>query len=236
MLKSLSTLWRGKLREVDDDLQDRNAHQLLRQYLVDATNEVETARKVLALSMAQNRQEAAQHEKLLARMADLETRTLAALEAGNSELARDAAEAIALMEAERDASDEAQARYTKEVDRLKARVRQAEAKLRELNRGQRVAAATHSAQKLQSEFGEGRSNALRDAEDTLKRLQARQQKIDLADSAMEEMSADQNPDAIVKRLADAGCGEAQSTSADAVLDRLKVKMKSEQAHRLKQAS
>ncbi|MGO8506462.1 PspA/IM30 family protein, partial [Rhizobium leguminosarum] len=67
---------------------------------------------------------------------------------GNEGLAREAAEEIAYLEAERDASEKAQAQFTGAIEKLKGIVRASEARLQELQRGERMARATQEAQKL----------------------------------------------------------------------------------------
>ena len=129
---------------------------------------------------------------------------------------------IALLEAERDASAEAQKQFAAEIARLRANVRNAEMKLRELQRGQRIAAATDKAHKLREVAPQSGLSTLREAEETLLRLRTRQKQIDLTDAAMAEMDASGNPSAITEKLAEAGCGTPLKTSADDVLARLKA--------------
>ena len=57
-------------------------------------------------------------ETTLSRIADLEERAVAALSAGSEELAAEAAEAIAVMEADRDSIREARATFAREIGQL----------------------------------------------------------------------------------------------------------------------
>ncbi|MGO8656273.1 PspA/IM30 family protein, partial [Rhizobium ruizarguesonis] len=108
-----------------------------------------------------------QHATIFARIADLETRASAALAKGNEGLAREAAEAIAYLEAERDASEKAQSQFTSAIDKLKGIVRASEARLQELQRGERLARATQEAQKLDVVVAGPGFATLDDAEETL---------------------------------------------------------------------
>lgn len=223
MLKTLFTLFRGAAHESEQAFIDRNALPLLRQQMRDATQAVHAARKAVAVAIAQNKQEAIQHEKLVQRLTDLENRAIAAIDQDRDDLAREAAETIALMEAERDVSEQAQSQFASEISRLKTNVQQAEMKLRELQRGQRLVTATDKAQKLRTSTAAQPGTALMEAEETLKRLRVRQTQLDLTDEALAEMSATGNPEAVTEKLAEAGCGAPLKTTADDVLERLRGK-------------
>ncbi|MCB1383691.1 MAG: PspA/IM30 family protein [Notoacmeibacter sp.] len=222
MFKTIITLFRGATHDAEEAFADRHALSILNQQMRDSAVAVEQARKAVAVAMAQNRQEADQFDRLVARIADLEARTIAAIEQEKEDLAREAAETIALLEAERDASAEAQKQFAAEIARLRANVRNAEMKLRELQRGQRIATATDKAHKLREVAPQSGLSTLREAEETLLRLRTRQKQIDLTDAAMAEMDASGNPSAITEKLAEAGCGTPLKTSADDVLARLKA--------------
>ena len=107
---------------------------------------------------------------------------------------------IALMEAERDASQEAQSQFAGEITRLKANVQTAESKLRELQRGQRIAAATSKTQKLRAQSPDTGMSSLGEAEATLTRLRARQTGMDLTDQALTEMAQTGDPQTTSRSL------------------------------------
>lgn len=225
MFKQFFALIRGRAYESAEMVSDANALAILRQQIRDCTSAIDAARKAVAIAIAQNEQEAVQGKKLAARIDDLEKRTIAAIEQGKDDLAREAAETIALLEAERDASFEAQKNFGAEIDRLKKTVRASETRLRELERGQRLAAATDKTQRLRSVAPSSGLSALKDAEETLLRLRVRQKQIDATASAMDEMEQSNDPSALSEKLASAGCGAPLKTSADDVLQRLAKKAK-----------
>ena len=97
MLKTLITLVRGRTALVAEELGDQNALLILDQQMRDATLALERAKKALAVAVAQESQEQQRLDATLARIADLETRTIAAIEAGREDLAAEAAEAIATL-------------------------------------------------------------------------------------------------------------------------------------------
>ncbi|EJT06815.1 PspA/IM30 family protein [Rhizobium sp. CCGE 510] len=228
MFKLISILLRGRAHDAEQAFADRHAVPLLSQQIRDAAQQIQSARRSVAVAIAQNEQEKAQHQTILSRIADLEIRATAALAKGdeglargNEGLAREAAEAIAFLEAERDASVEAQAQFTTSIGKLKSIVRSAEARLQELQRGERLARATEEAQKLDVVVAGPGLATLDEAEETLARLRLRQSQNDLTASALKEMEGAIRPAGIIEKLANAGCGAPLRSSADDVLARLK---------------
>ncbi|ESX87808.1 PspA/IM30 family protein [Mesorhizobium sp. LSHC412B00] len=220
MLKQFFALVRGRSYEAAETVVDRNALVILRQQIRDCADAIAAARRAVAIAIAQNEQEVVQFKKLVVRIDDLEKRTIAAIEQGQNELAREAAETIAMLEAERDASSEAQKSFGTEIERLKRIIRVSEMRLRELQRGQRIVAAVDSTQRLRESAPGSSLSALRDAEETLLRLRTRQKQIDATAAAMAEMEQSGDPAAVSEKLAAAGCGAPLRSSADAVLERL----------------
>ena len=80
MFKTIITLFRGATHDAEEAFADRHALSILNQQMRDSAVAVEQARKAVAVAMAQNRQEADQFDRLVARIADLEARTIAAIE------------------------------------------------------------------------------------------------------------------------------------------------------------
>ncbi|MBX5130228.1 PspA/IM30 family protein [Rhizobium lentis] len=224
MFKLISTLLRGRAHDAEQAFADRNAVPLLAQQIRDAAQSIQTARRSVAVAIAQNEQEKAQHQTILARIADLESRATAALTKGNEGLAREAAEAIAFLEAERDASEQAQSQFTTSIAKLKGIVRDAEARLQALQRGERLARATQEAQKLDVAVAGPGLATLDEAEETLARLRLRQSQNELTAAALKEMESATRPAGIIEKLANAGCGAPLSSSADEVLARLKSRI------------
>jgi len=227
MLKQLFALVRGRSYEAGQEVVDRNALVILRQQIRDCADAIAAARRAVAIAIAQNEQEIAQYQRLVGRIDDLETRATLALQAGKHELAREAAETIAVLEAERTASDEAQRNFSSEIERLRGIVRGSERRLRDLQRGQRIAAVADKTQRLRETAPGSTLSALRDAEETLSRLRARQKQMDAAASAMAEMELSSDPETLSRKLAEAGFGAPIHASVDAVLERLAKKAASQ---------
>lgn len=150
MLKSLLTLMRGRTNNAVDANIDRNALTILDQQIHDSAESVGWARKALVVAVAQNRQEQARIEKLSSRIADMESRADLALNAGNEELATEAAEAIASLENERDSIARAISGFSREWARLRDIVRTAERRLNDLKSGRKAAKPNDSVLKLRN--------------------------------------------------------------------------------------
>src|SRR6187397_1699186 len=166
MLKTIITLVRGAAFRAEEEFADRSALLILDQQIRDAAAGIERAKRALAIAIAQDEAEGKRLETTLSRIADLEERALAALNGGSEELARDAAEAIAVMEADRDAIREARATFSREIGSLKATVRKSAQRLAELERGRRIASAAESVRRLKAgnAFAPAGATALADAE------------------------------------------------------------------------
>src|SRR5947207_13924500 len=123
MFKTFVTLVRGAAFRAEEELADRGALLILDQQIRDSAAGIERAKRALAVAIAQDEAEGKRLETTLSRIADLEERALAALNGGSDELAADAAEAIAVMEADRDAIREARANFSHEIRSLKATAR-----------------------------------------------------------------------------------------------------------------
>jgi len=224
MLKTIVTLFRGAAFRAEEEFADRSALLILDQQIRDAAAGIERAKRALAVAIAQDEAEGKRLETTVSRIADLEERALAALNGHNEELAAEAAEAIAVMEADRDAIREARATFAREIAGLKASVRKSGQRLAELERGRRIALAAESVRRLKTGHGLGTATgatALADAEATLHRLRERQTEDAAADTAYETF--DSNPVGIAEKLEAAGFGKRTRPTAASVLDRLKQK-------------
>lgn len=221
MFKQLFTLARGRSEDAAQGLIDANALSILRQQLRDAAVGVEKTRKALAVVMAYAERENASLKKVTDQIGDLETRALAALEQDHEALAVEASEAIATLEAEATATRRTIDTYTVEIARLRKILKEGEAQLTELKRGQRLAQANDRALSLRGTTPLVATNHLADATATLTRLKERQDHAEATAIAMTELSTQANADTLSDRLAAAGCGDPKHSDAAAVLERLK---------------
>src|SRR3954453_6982884 len=151
MFKTVFTLFRGSVAAAEEELEDRSALLILDQQMRDAGAAVERSKRAVALAIAGDQQEGRRLDATNARIADLEVRATAALEAGRDDLAREAAQAIANLEADRDAAMTARTLFASEITRMKAQVANAEARIPELARGRRIALAAEAVVALRRE-------------------------------------------------------------------------------------
>jgi phage shock protein A len=224
MLKTIITLVRGAAFRAEEEVTDRSALLILDQQIRDAAAGIERAKRALAFAIAQDEAEGKRLETTLTRIADLEERAVAALKGSREELATEAAEAIAVMEADRDSIREARATFAREIAGLKAAVRKSSQRLSELERGRRIAQAAESVRRLKAGSGlaaPSGSTALADAEATLRRLREKQAEDVAASNAYEALDNEPNPIAIADRLEAAGFGKRTRPTAASVLERLK---------------
>jgi phage shock protein A len=226
MFKTVFTLFRGSVAAAEEELEDRTAFLILDQQMRDAAAAVDRSKRTLALAIASDQQEGRRLEATNARIADLEVRASAALDGGRDDLAREAAQAIANLEADRDAALTARALFASEITRLKRHLANAEARITELDRGRRIARASDAVRSLRRsgiEAARPYESTLPEAEATLKRLRERQMEAQAADEALIEIDAASGPLATAEKLAEQGFGPRMKSTADDVLARLKAK-------------
>jgi len=82
MLKTLVTLVRGRTFAIAEEIADQNALLILDQQMRDASGTHDKAKKALAIAIAQDGQESQRLDTTRARIEDLETRAVAAIEGG----------------------------------------------------------------------------------------------------------------------------------------------------------
>lgn len=225
MFKQLITLARGRAADGSQAVLDANALSILRQQMREAAHGVEKSRKAVAVVMAYAEREKSTLNQVEARIKDLEIRVVDALKKDREDLATEAAETIAQLEAERDTTHKAIRAYDTQIARLKTCLTDSETCLREMQRGQHLAEANDKIHRLRGVMPSGHINDLKDAEATLKRLQEQQEHAEATATAMMELSVSSSAEDMSKRLAEAGHGAPIKTDATAVLERLKKKIK-----------
>ncbi|GJE15856.1 PspA/IM30 family protein [Methylobacterium marchantiae] len=220
MLNLFRLLARGAAAKAEEELIDRNALLILDQQIRETRTSLERSRLALAAAIAGDKAEERRLAAVETRAADLEERALAALAAGREDLAVEAADAIAELEAERDAIREARLRFAREVVRIRSVVADATRRQNELERGRRIAAAAEAARRLGVHAGPSERATLKEAEATLTRLRALQAEAADTEAALAEIEPGLS---IAERLEREGFGPSTRPSGGAVLDRLRRK-------------
>ncbi|HEY5818690.1 MAG TPA: PspA/IM30 family protein [Mesorhizobium sp.] len=176
---------------------------MLCQQIHDCTKTIVTARKAIAVATAHDVDQVAHYKRLVASIANLEQRASTAIQQRKTVLAREAAESIARLEAERDTSSRAQAAFHAEIDRLKQVIHAAEARLRELQYGERLLAASERTRRMRWMAPHVGLPILKEAEASLTRLRKGQIEVD-ASAAIELLEQTQEPIRITDRGANGG--------------------------------
>ncbi|WP_428646787.1 PspA/IM30 family protein [Roseibium sp.] len=189
-----------------------------------AANSVRAAQAALARAKAEQQQDRKRLTQIEASIEDLENRARNALLKGLEPLAREAAEAIALLEDEKSALEAAIRSFDEDLSGLTENLHRAQSRLRALKRGERTVEVRDRIQKAQSLGASAGQSALARAEDQLEEIKNRQELDQLADREFTSLSAADKPEALLEKLGDAGCGAPVKIRADDVLARLKSEL------------
>ncbi len=223
MLSLIRTLLDGASARAEDGLKDRFAIDLLAQRIRDAEAGLAAAKQTLATLIVRQRAEQAGLDQLGRRHADLETRTISALAAGNNALAESGAAAVAEMENEREVRRATVQSLGEKTLRMRVSVERAHRRIIDLNQGMISARAIDAERKAQSRLNRsiGNQASLNEAEEMLARIKAGSDPFEEA-GILDEIDGELRHEAIRDRLADAGHGPAARVRARDVLERLKT--------------
>ncbi|MES0881742.1 PspA/IM30 family protein [Roseibium sp. SCP14] len=202
--------------------QSRQSLAVLNANLRNAANSVRAAQAALARAKAEQHQDRKRLKQIKNSIEDLENRARNALLKGLEPLAREAAEAIAQLEEEKSALETAIRSFDQELSSLTETLNRSQNRLRALKRGERTAEVREHIQKAQSLGSAAGQSSLTQAEEQLDTLLQQQERDQLADREFAVLAPADNPNALIEKLADAGCGEPVRNRADDVLARLRA--------------
>jgi phage shock protein A len=157
------------------------------------------------------------------KLADLEAKAIAALNANREDLASEIAEVIAGVSNERESEHRMASEFGASVEKMKKDVAKAEARIKSLRQQVDMAKARESVQRAQvsaSVASGGANGKLATAVDTLNRLQQRQELRSKELEAHEELAESASGSDLDRKLREAGV-IADPGSANAVLERLR---------------
>lgn len=199
---------RGALADVD-----AKARQALAGHL--------RTRRALALAIAAEAREGERRQAMRRRVEELETRAVAAIAGGREDLAVQASEAIASLEAEVAASAAAMGAHSASIARLKQTVDDQRRRLADVERGRRLAVVRAALGETSAAAAPGTGLAATEA--ALKALEVRQ--ADAAAVAADVEAADPESDGrrLAAEMADAGFGPALRPRSQDVLERLRAR-------------
>lgn len=220
MLTTLRTLFLGANARAEEHLRDTYAIELIDQKIREADEGLRAAKTALATLIQRQRSEARLHEALEGRIRDLTARAQAALDAGNTGLAHEAAEAIATMENERALRARTLDRLDQKTTRLRAAVEAAHRRLVDLKQGAIQARAIRREQAVQGRLRQTDSTPFDEAEALIARVTEGDDPTERAE-ILQGINRDLNHDGLTDRMAEAGFGAATRVTAAEVLARLR---------------
>jgi phage shock protein A len=173
------------------------------------------ARRALGIAMAEEAREAERRAMLANQVGDLEQRAVDAMRGGREDLAMQAAEAIAAITTDIEASQQASERFAAEVALARREVDAQRRRLSDLDRGRRLAriGAALNAAAPGSQAG---LDSFSEAEAALARVNADNQEARFVRDELAPPAAQ-----LIERMSDAGFGEPVQVRAVDILARLR---------------
>lgn len=219
----LFTALRGGASEVGEAIADQQALRILDQEIRDADNALANAKRELVTIMAKHKLSAERVSQFNAKIKDLESKAMAAIQANREDLALEVAEAISTLTNEHDAEQKQAAEFGAYAEKMRKDITKAEARIKSLRQQVDMAKARESVQKAQvsaSIASGGANGKLETAVGTLNRLQARQEQRAAELEAHDELADASTGNDLERKLREAGITPDQG-SANAILERLK---------------
>lgn len=222
MLATLRVLFDGQRARTEDRLKDTYAVELIEQRIREAEANLSAAKLTLASLIQRKRSEQRLADTLDKRIATLEDRAREALKADREDMAREAAQSIADMENERRLRQETIERLTSRIGQFQGSVETAHRRIIDLKQGAITARAVRREQTIQSRLNRSiaGSSAADEAEALIKRVVDQDDPFEQSEilRGIDRQLSGQDAD---DKLAEAGFGDPNKVTANAVLDRLK---------------
>ena len=221
MFRTLNTLFNGVNARAEERVRDAFALELIDQKIREAEGSLKAAKATLASLIQRQRAEDQHRQGLQSRITTLTTRAQAALKADNTDLATQAASAIAQMENELRIRDETLSRLDQKILRLRTSIETAQRRIIDLKQGAIQAKAVRHEQTIQSRMaGDHSTGSVEEAEALIAGVLQKDDPFERS-QILAEINADLSHDTLSDRMSDAGFGDATRSTADDVLKRLK---------------
>jgi len=221
MFKTFSTLLTGANARADERVRDAFAIELIDQKIREADTQLKTAKATLASLIQRQRAEDQHRQGLQTRITALTNRAKEALEADNSALAEEAANAIAQMENELQIRDATLSRLDQKILRLRNSIESGQRRIVDLKQGAIQARAVRREQTIQSRMaGSHSTSSVEEAEELIANVLGKDDPFEHS-QILAEINADMTHSTLEDRMADAGFGPATRSTAADVLKRLK---------------
>lgn len=224
MFSTLKTLVTGANARAEEKLRDTYAIELIDQKIRESEAGLKNAKFTLASLMQKQRGEAKAIATVDSQISDLTQRATEALAADREDLATHAADAIARMENERVARQQAHDRLEERVLQLKQSVERAHRRILDLKQGALTARAAQKEQQLQKRLGRhvAQDSAFEEAEALINQVLERDDPFEQS-QILNEIDAGLTPSSASDVLSEAGFGPATKSNSADVLARLKSK-------------
>lgn len=225
MLKTLSTLARAFSFEVEETVRDKYSVELINQKIREAEGNMKLAKTTLASLIIRHRNEEQGVRRITAQIADFEARAEAALTAGKSKPAGEAAAAIADLENEKTMRDATIVSLEERISQIRSSIEKANRRLTSLKQGAVAARAVATERAAQKKVvtSLGGSTSFAEAEELIARLVGQSDPFEEA-QVLEEIDSDLSHTNLAERMAEQGFGPRIRANADDVLERLQAKV------------
>lgn len=224
MFSTLKVLFDGANARAEDKLKDAYAVELIEQRIREADGNLAAAKVTLASLIQRKRAEARLVDGLNNRIATLTIRATEALAAEREDLAEEAAQTIADMENELRVRAETVERLETRIVQLQGSVEAAHRRIVDLKQGLITARAVKREQAVQSRLNKtlASTSAADEAEALIKRVVDQDDPFEQS-QILREIDTGLSGRSTDDKLADAGFGDPNKTTAQSVLNRLKAK-------------
>ncbi len=224
MFGTLKTLIAGSNARAEDRVRDVYAIELIDQKVREASDNLRAAKMGLASLIQRERNETRQIESLQARISDLMHRASEALTGGREDLAQQAAQAVADLENEVAARQLTQSKMQTRILRLRASVDTAHRRIIDLRQGAASARAMRREHGLQRKMNRDLAgdSPFEEAEALIARVMGEDDPFEQGE-ILREIDDGLGHSDVAARMADAGFGASDKSTAAQVLDRLKPK-------------
>ena len=216
MFATMKTLFVGANARAEEQLRDVYAIELIDQKIREGQANLKAAKLGLASLIQRSRNETRQIDTLTTRIEDLTTRAQAAMEEGRDDLVRQAAQAIADMENERQMRMETRTRLEARELQLRQSVETSNRRIMDLRQGAVAARAVRGEQKLQKRLNRhlGGESAMDEADALIKQVLDKDDPFEQGEILAEIDRGLDHAD-VGDRMADAGFGaHGRATAAD----------------------
>lgn len=222
MFGTLKTLIAGASARSEENLRDIYAIELIDQKIREATHNLKAAKMTLAGLIQRERAEARQIDVLKDRIAELTSRAGEALAGDREDLATQAAQAIADLENETTVRQETKRRLEARILKLRQSVETAHRRIIDLKQGAIATRAARREQDCQRRMTKnlGATNAFDEAEALIENVLGQDDPFEQGE-ILREIDTGLDHTDLAGRMADAGFGPADKSTAADVLSRLK---------------